>query len=74
MDIPNIHFWMDKFYAKYNLISWDDNVKRLKDIGFQDVVRMKGTCTTDLDIYMFENDPYLKIKFGDGNMRMLITK
>jgi ubiquinone/menaquinone biosynthesis C-methylase UbiE len=74
MDIPNIHFWMDKFYAKYNLISWDDNIKRIKDIGFQDIVRMKGTSITDLDIYMFENDPYLKIKFGDGNMRMLITK
>lgn len=72
--IPNLHFWMDMFFAKYNLISWEDNLARMERIGFTDIKRMHGAELIDLDIQMFTDDPYARIKFGDGGLRMLIRK
>ncbi|MBP9853690.1 MAG: class I SAM-dependent methyltransferase [Candidatus Omnitrophica bacterium] len=74
LKIPNMHFWTDIFYAKYHLVSWDENVARLKRIGFKEVIRKKGAELIDLDIEMFKDDPFAKIKFGDGGLRMLIRK
>ena len=74
MLIPNKHFWMDIFYATYHFISWQENYERLRSVGFSEVKRMKGAELIDLDIEMFRDDPWANIKFGDGGLRMLITK
>lgn len=74
LQIPNMHFWLDIFYAKYHLVSWEENVARLRKIGFKEVKRMKGAELIDLDIEMFNDDPFAKVKFGDGGLRMLIKK
>jgi 2-polyprenyl-3-methyl-5-hydroxy-6-metoxy-1,4-benzoquinol methylase len=74
LDIPDIHFWMDRFYAKYNFISFDENEKRLRDIGFKNIKRMKSSEQYDLNIDMFTHDKNAKLKFGDGGIRILATK
>ena len=74
MRVPNIHFWMDMFFARYHTISWQSNETRLKKIGFTKIERMKGAEFIDLDMAMFADDPYAEVKFGEGGLRMLITK
>ena len=74
LDISDMHFWMDRFYAKYHFISFEENEKRLKDIGFKNIRRMKSSEKYDLDVKMFSNDENAKIKFGDGGIRVLAEK
>lgn len=74
LNISDLHFWMDRFYAKYNLISFKENEERLKDIGFTEINRMKSSELFDMDIKMFNDDDSAKFKFGDGGIRILATK
>ena len=74
LNISDMHFWMDRFYAKYHFISYEEDEKRLRDIGFKNIKRMKGAELYDFDIKMFSDDRYAKIKFGDGGIRVLATK
>ena len=74
LNISDVHFWMDRFYAKYHMISFEENEKRLKEIGFKNIKRMKSSEKYDLNIEMFSSDRNAKIKFGDGGIRILATK
>ena len=74
LKIPDIHFWMDIFYAKYNFISFKDNEARLRDVGFKNIKVMKSSELFDLDINMFPYDKNVSSKFGDGGIRVLATK
>lgn len=74
LNIPDIHLWMDIFYAKYNFISFEENKKRLQDVGFKTLKVMKSSELFDIDIQMFKKDEYVKSKFGDGGIRVLASK
>ena len=72
--IPNMHFWMDIFFAKYHFISREDNEKRLMDIGFKKLRTLKGATKQDIALELFQDDKYSKLKFGDGGIRILAEK
>jgi len=72
--IPDIHLWMDIFYAKYHFVSYEENERRLRDIGFKDIKRMKSCKKFDLDIKMFPDDKDIELKLGDGGIRVLASK
>jgi ubiquinone/menaquinone biosynthesis C-methylase UbiE len=74
LNISDVHFWMDRFYAKYHLVSFEENEKRLQEIGFRDIQRMKSSEMFDMNVDMFSDDKNAKIKFGDGGIRILISK
>ena len=74
LNIPDIHLWMDIFYAKYHFISFEENERRLRNMGFNNIQVMKSSELFDIDVNMFRDDKDVKLKFGDGGIRVLATK
>jgi ubiquinone/menaquinone biosynthesis C-methylase UbiE len=72
--IPNLHFWMDIFFAKYNFISVEKNKEQLEQVGFHSAKRLLGAEKQDYALELFENDSFRTEKFGYGGIRVIVEK
>jgi ubiquinone/menaquinone biosynthesis C-methylase UbiE len=62
---------MDGLSATYRHTSWKKMTGVLSQAGFGDFKRLTGGFKTDFDLDAIEADPYGRMKFGEGDLRIL---
>tara|TARA_B100000315_G_C14550883_1_gene575729 strand:- start:721 stop:1776 length:1056 start_codon:yes stop_codon:yes gene_type:complete len=67
-------FLTDAFKASYTYTTETEFHEELRSIGFGDFQRLTGGFPEDYDLDKVNSDPYGKIKFGEGNLRILSRK
>lgn len=68
-------YWItDHCYAKYHWKSREDFESLLKSTGFSNLFSFKRGINIDQNELLFNNKPFSKLKFGEGQLKYIATK